>query len=75
VDAASEARVMDFFVVGVGLVFTGVGLVLCACMAAVSGAIAEFAAASADGYDAAVSAVRSHLQEGGQEEKAAQPPA
>jgi hypothetical protein len=68
VDAASEARVMDFFVVGVGLV-------LCACMAAVSGAIAEFAAASADGYDAAVSAVRSHLQERGQEEKAAQPPA
>jgi hypothetical protein len=50
------------------------GRVLCAGMAAVTGAMAEFAAASADGYDAAVSAATAPPREGGQEEKAAQPP-
>jgi hypothetical protein len=82
-DAASEARLMDFFVASVGSVCSGaatgmermVGHVLCAGMAAVSGSIAEFAAASADGYDAAVSAATAHLQESGQEAKTAQPPA
>ncbi|CAO2211520.1 unnamed protein product [Urochloa humidicola] len=68
VDAATEARVMDgldFFVAGVGSVCSGVatgmegmaGRVLCAGMAAVTGAMAEFAAASADSYDTAVTAV------------------
>jgi hypothetical protein len=68
VDVATEARVMDgldFFVAGVGSVCSGVatgmegmaGRVLCAGMAAVTGAMAEFAAASADSYDAAVTAV------------------
>jgi hypothetical protein len=68
VDAASEARVMDgldFFVAGVGSVCSGAaagmegmaGRVLCAGVAAVTGAMAEFAAASADGYDAAVTGV------------------
>jgi hypothetical protein len=68
VDAATEARVMDgldFFVAGVGSVCSGAatgmegmaGRVLCAGMAAVTGAMAEFAAASADSYDAAVTAV------------------
>ncbi|AQK51342.1 uncharacterized protein [Zea mays] len=68
VDAATEARVMDgldFFVAGVGSVCSGAaagmegmaGRVLCAGMAAVTGALAEFAAASGDSYDAAVAAV------------------
>ncbi|KAF0901442.1 hypothetical protein E2562_000323 [Oryza meyeriana var. granulata] len=68
VDAASEARVidgLDFFVAGVGSVCSGVatgmegmaGRVLCAGMAAVAGAMAEFADASADSYDALVAAV------------------
>jgi hypothetical protein len=68
VDAATEARVidgLDFFVAGVGSVCSGAatgmegmaGRVLCAGMAAVTGAMAEFAAASADSYDAAVTAV------------------
>ncbi|KAM0834822.1 hypothetical protein ACQ4PT_063337 [Festuca glaucescens] len=85
VDAASEARVMDgldFFVAGVGSVCTGAttgmegmaGRVLCAGMAAVTGAMAEFAAASADGYDATVSAAIARPREYGEEENAAQPP-
>ncbi|XP_051203136.1 uncharacterized protein [Lolium perenne] len=85
VDAASEARVMDgldFFVAGVGSVCTGAatgmegmaGRVLCAGMAAVTGAMAEFAAASADGYDAAVSAAIARPREHGEKENAAQPP-
>nr|TKW27660.1 hypothetical protein SEVIR_3G272184v2 [Setaria viridis] len=64
-DADTEARVMDgldFFVAGVGSVCSGAatgmegmaGRVLCAGMAAVTGAMAEFATASADIYDAAV---------------------
>ncbi|XP_066352332.1 protein ROLLING AND ERECT LEAF 2-like [Miscanthus floridulus] len=68
VDAATEARVidgLDFFVAGVGSVCSGAatgmegmaGRVLCAGMAAVTGAMAEFAASSADSYDAAVTAV------------------
>jgi hypothetical protein len=50
-----------------------VGRMLCASMAAVSGSMAEFAAASTNGYDAAavaVSAATASLQERGQEEKA-----
>lgn len=86
VEAASEARVMDgldFFVAGVGSVCTGAaagmegmaGRVLCAGMGAVTGAMAEFAAASADGYDAAVSAaVAPRAPEGGEEENAGRPP-
>ncbi|KAM0858193.1 hypothetical protein ACQ4PT_047992 [Festuca glaucescens] len=85
VDAASEARVMDgldFFVAGVGSVCTGAatgmegmaGRVLCAGMAAVTGAMAEFAAASADGYDAAVSAAVGRPRGHWEEENAAQPP-
>ncbi|KAL5222692.1 hypothetical protein ABZP36_027405 [Zizania latifolia] len=68
VDAVSEARVMDgldFFVAGVGSVCSGVatgmegmaGRVLCAGMAAVTSALAEFASASADSYDALATAV------------------
>ncbi|RCV17996.1 hypothetical protein SETIT_3G265300v2, partial [Setaria italica] len=63
-DADTEARVMDGldFVAGVGSVCSGAatgmegmaGRVLCAGMAAVTGAMAEFATASADIYDAAV---------------------
>jgi hypothetical protein len=67
---------MDFFVASVGSVCSGtatgmevVGHVLCAGMAAVLGY------PSADGYDAAVSAATAPLQDRGQEEKAAQPPA
>ncbi|WVZ92152.1 hypothetical protein U9M48_038239 [Paspalum notatum var. saurae] len=68
VDAATEARVidgLDFFMAGVGSVCSGVatgmegmaGRVLCAGMAVVTGAMAEFAAESADCYDAAVAAM------------------
>uniref|UniRef100_A0ACD6ADQ7 Uncharacterized protein n=1 Tax=Avena sativa TaxID=4498 RepID=A0ACD6ADQ7_AVESA len=85
VDAASEAQVMDgldFFVAGVGSVCTGAatgmegmaGRVLCAGMAAVTGAMAEFAAASADGYDAAVSVATARPRERGVEGNTAQPP-
>ncbi|VAI85935.1 unnamed protein product [Triticum turgidum subsp. durum] len=86
VEAASEARVMDgldFFVAGVGSVCSGAaagmegmaGRVLCAGLGAVTGAMAEFAAASADGYDAAVSAaVAARAPEGGEEENAGGPP-
>uniref|UniRef100_A0ACD5Y8N1 Uncharacterized protein n=2 Tax=Avena sativa TaxID=4498 RepID=A0ACD5Y8N1_AVESA len=85
VDAASEAQVMDgldFFVAGVGSVCTGAatgmegmaGRVLCAGMAAVTGAMGEFAAASADGYDAAVSVAIARPRERGEEGNAAQPP-
>uniref|UniRef100_A0A0E0LWY4 PUM-HD domain-containing protein n=1 Tax=Oryza punctata TaxID=4537 RepID=A0A0E0LWY4_ORYPU len=84
VDAASEARVMDgldFFVAGVGSVCSGVatgmegmaGRVLCAGMAAVTGAMAEFADASADGYDALVSAVAAGAPGRRKEESLAQP--
>ncbi|XP_037459054.1 protein ROLLING AND ERECT LEAF 2-like [Triticum dicoccoides] len=86
VEAASEARVMDgldFFVAGVGSVCSGAaagmegmaGRVLCAGLGAVTGAMAEFAAASADGYDAAVSAaVAARAPEGVEEENAGGPP-
>nr|XP_040252323.1 protein ROLLING AND ERECT LEAF 2 [Aegilops tauschii subsp. strangulata] len=86
VEAASEARVMDgldFFVAGVGSVCSGAaagmegmaGRVLCAGLGAVTGAMAEFAAASADGYDAAVSAaLAARAPEGGEEENAGGPP-
>ncbi|XP_040382698.1 protein ROLLING AND ERECT LEAF 2-like [Oryza brachyantha] len=84
VDAASEARVMDgldFFVAGVGSVCSGVATgmegmaerVLCAGMAAVTGAMAEFADASADSYDALVSAVAAGAPGRGKEETLAQP--
>lgn len=90
VDAASEARVidgLDFFMAGVGSVCSGAaagmegmaGRVLCAGMAAVTGAMAEFAAASADGYDAAVTAVitaataAARAPERGKEENLVQP--
>lgn len=86
VDVASEAQVMDgldFFIAGVGSVCTGAatgmegmaGRVLCAGMAAVTGAMAEFAAASADGYDAAVLAATTRpLEQGEEEENAVQLP-
>ncbi|RCV31875.1 hypothetical protein SETIT_6G213100v2 [Setaria italica] len=87
VDADTEARVMDgldFFVAGVGSVCSGAatgmegmaGRVLCAGMAAVTGAMAEFAAASADSYDAAVTAViaAARAPEREREDGVAQPP-
>lgn len=86
-DADTEARVMDgldFFVAGVGSVCSGAatgmegmaGRVLCAGMAAVTGAMAEFAAASADSYDAAVTAViaAARAPEREREDGVAQPP-
>lgn len=86
VDAATEARVidgLDFFVAGVGSVCSGVatgmegmaGRVLCAGMAAVTGSMAEFAAASADSYDAAVAAmiVAARAPESRKEDSMAQP--
>ncbi|KAL6644530.1 hypothetical protein ACP70R_016138 [Stipagrostis hirtigluma subsp. patula] len=88
VDEATEARVMDaldFFVAGIGSVCSGAatgmegmaGRVLCAGMAAVTGAMAEFAAASADSYDAAVVAMTAtaaaRAPERGKEEKLGQP--
>ncbi|CAO2184297.1 unnamed protein product [Urochloa humidicola] len=87
VDAATEARVidgLDFFVAGVGSVCSGAatgmegmaGRVLCAGMAAVTGAMAEFAAASADSYDAAVTAViaAARAPECSREDGVGQPP-
>ncbi|XP_062192471.1 protein ROLLING AND ERECT LEAF 2-like [Phragmites australis] len=85
VDAASEARVMDgldFFVAGVGSVCSGAatgmecmaGRVLCAGMAAVTGAMAEFAAALADSYDAAVASLITAARAGAwKEENLGQP--
>jgi hypothetical protein len=90
VEAASEARVMDgldFFMAGIGSVCSGAaagmegmaGRVLCVGMAAVTGAMAEFAAASADGYDAAVTGVitaakaAARVPERGKEENLVQP--
>jgi hypothetical protein len=55
------------------------GRVLCVGMAAVTGAMAEFAAASADGYDAAVTGVitaakaAARVPERGKEENLVQP--
>ncbi|KAF8653730.1 hypothetical protein HU200_061842 [Digitaria exilis] len=89
VDAATEARVMDgldFFVAGVGSVCAGAatgmegmaGRVLCAGMAAVTGAMAEFAADAADSYDAAVTAViaaaRAPERARGEDDGVGQPP-
>ncbi|KAL5232046.1 hypothetical protein ABZP36_030822 [Zizania latifolia] len=84
VDEVSEARVMDgldFFVAGVGSVCSGVatgmegmaGRVLCAGMAAVTGTMAEFSAASADSYDALASAVAVGAPERGKDETLPRP--
>ncbi|KAL6900770.1 hypothetical protein ACP4OV_005446 [Aristida adscensionis] len=85
-EAESEARVMDgldFFAAGVGSVCSGAaaglegmaGRVLCAGMAAVTGAMTEFAAASADSYDAAIAATAAARapEEHGNEESLGQP--